>query len=89
MGPRGAIAAGHPLAANAGLRMLEAGGGALDACLAAAFMAWVLMPDMCGLGGDMFVLWRDADGAAAISGSGPSPAAFPGADGSRPALALV
>ncbi len=89
MGPRGAIAAGHPLAASAGLRALEDGGGALDACLAAAFMAWVLMPDMCGLGGDMFVLWRGADGAAAITGSGPSPAAYPGPDGVRPALALV
>lgn len=89
MGPRGAIAAGHPLAASAGLHMLEEGGGALDACLAAAFMAWVLMPDMCGLGGDMFVLWRGADGAAAISGSGPSPATYPGTDGRRPALALV
>lgn len=38
-GPSGAVAAGHPLTAVAGLRALEAGGGALDACLAAAFAA--------------------------------------------------
>lgn len=69
--------------------MLEEGGGALDACLAAAFMSWVLMPDMCGLGGDMFVLWRGTDGAVAITAAGPSPAAYPGPDGSRAALALV
>ena len=38
-GPKGAVAAGHPLAATAGLRMLEAGGTSVDACLAAAFAA--------------------------------------------------
>lgn len=88
-GPRGAIAAGHPLAASAGLRMIEEGGGALDACLAAAFMTWVLMPDMCGLGGDLFALWSDDDGAKSITGAGPSPAHYPGAANNRAALALV
>ena len=34
---RGAIAAGHPLTAAAGAAVLEAGGNAVDACVAAAF----------------------------------------------------
>lgn len=37
----GAIAAGHPLTAGAGARMLHEGGNAVDACVAAAFAAWV------------------------------------------------
>ncbi|MBX3551459.1 MAG: gamma-glutamyltransferase [Pseudolabrys sp.] len=69
--------------------MIEDGGGALDACLAAAFMTWVLMPDMCGLGGDLFALWCDGDGAASVTGAGPSPAQYPGAGDNRAALALV
>jgi gamma-glutamyltranspeptidase/glutathione hydrolase len=38
---KGAIAAGHPLTANAGVRVLRAGGSAVDACEAAAFVSWV------------------------------------------------
>ena len=38
---KGAIAAGHPLTAEAGARMLSDGGNAVDACLAAAFVSWV------------------------------------------------
>jgi len=34
---RGAVAAGHPLTAEAGARVLAAGGNAVDACVAAAF----------------------------------------------------
>lgn len=90
-GPNGAVAAGHPLAATAGLRMLEAGGTAVDACLAAAFAAWVVMPDMCGLGGDLFMLSRAADGTVtAITGGGPAPAAgYPPRTEARATLALV
>lgn len=90
-GPRGAIAAGHPLAAVAGLRMLEAGGSAVDACLAAAFAAWVVMPDMSGPGGDLFILVRDADGrVTAVTGGGPAPlTGFPSKTDARAPLALV
>ena len=90
-GPRGAVAAGHPLAAAAGLRMLEQGGNAIDAVLAAALMAWVVMPDMCGLGGDCFVLSRDGAGnVEAVTGAGPSPAeGFPAGDDLRAHLALT
>ena len=48
---RGVVGAGHPAEVSAGLAMLEAGGNAVDALVAAAFMAFVVEPAMCGLGG--------------------------------------
>jgi gamma-glutamyltranspeptidase/glutathione hydrolase len=91
LGASGAVVAGHPLAAAAGQAALAAGGGAVDACLAAAFTAWVCMPDMCGPGGDLFLLHRPARGApVCVTGSGPAPAAFgPEVAARREALALV
>ena len=40
---KGAIAAGHALTARAGARILEEGGNAVDACVAAGFAAWGLV----------------------------------------------
>ena len=37
---RGAVAAGHPLTAEAGAQALAEGGNAVDACVAAAFASW-------------------------------------------------
>ncbi len=48
---RGVIAAGHPDEVAAGLAMLEDGGNAIDALVAAAFAAYVVEPAMCGIGG--------------------------------------
>lgn len=77
LGASGAVVAGHPLAAAAGQAALAAGGTAVDAVLAAAFTAWVAMPDMCGPGGDLFLLYRPAEGPPiAITGAGAAPAAF-------------
>jgi gamma-glutamyltranspeptidase / glutathione hydrolase len=53
---RGAIAAGHPLTAAAGARVLEAGGNAVDACVAAAFTSWVCESMLTGPGGGGFML---------------------------------
>ena len=53
---RGAIAAGHPLTAEAGARMLAEGGNAVDACLAAAFVSWVAESPLTGPGGGGFLL---------------------------------
>jgi gamma-glutamyltranspeptidase / glutathione hydrolase len=47
----GAVAAGHPAEVEAGLRMLERGGNAVDAVTAAGFAAFVVEPTNCGLAG--------------------------------------
>jgi gamma-glutamyltranspeptidase / glutathione hydrolase len=57
---KGAIAAGHPLTAEAGARTLAAGGNAVDACLAAAFVSWVAESPLTGPGGGGFLLVHDA-----------------------------
>ncbi len=56
----GAIAAGHPLTAEAGARVLEQGGSAVDACLAAAFTSWVAESPLTGVGGGGFMLVHTA-----------------------------
>jgi gamma-glutamyltranspeptidase/glutathione hydrolase len=53
---QGAIAAGHPLTAAAGAAVLEAGGNAVDACVAAAFTSWVCESMLTGPGGGGFFL---------------------------------
>lgn len=53
---RGAVAAGHPLTAEAGARVLEAGGNAVDACVAAACVSWVCESPLTGPGGGGFML---------------------------------
>jgi gamma-glutamyltranspeptidase/glutathione hydrolase len=56
----GMVAAGHPLAAEAGLRLLKAGGNAIDAAIATWAVQGEVEPGMTGLGADMFVLYYDA-----------------------------
>lgn len=72
----GMIAAAHPLTVEAGLHVLRSGGNAVDAAVAAAMTAAVVMPEMCGLGGDLFAIVQ-APGAPplAILGSGVAPRA--------------
>ena len=53
---RGAIAAGHPLTAEAGARVLAGGGNAADACVAAGFASWVAESPLTGPGGGGFML---------------------------------
>jgi gamma-glutamyltranspeptidase / glutathione hydrolase len=48
---RGVVAAGHAHEVAAGLAMLEDGGNAIDAVVAAAFAGYVAEPAMCGIGG--------------------------------------
>ena len=53
---KGAIAAGHPLTAAAGARVLAEGGNAVDACVAAGFASWVAESPLTGPGGGGFML---------------------------------
>src|SRR5262250_3316377 len=52
----GMVAAGHPLAAEAGMRILKAGGNAVDAAMATWAVQGQVEPGMTGLGADMLVL---------------------------------
>jgi gamma-glutamyltranspeptidase/glutathione hydrolase len=58
----GAIAAGHRLTAEAGARVLAEGGNAVDACVAAAFAAWVTESPLTGPGAGGFALVVPGDG---------------------------
>ncbi len=75
MGRRGAVAANHPLAAQAGLLALRAGGNAVDAAVATAVTLSVVEPMMSGLGGDGFYHVFDAKTGRAVvfNGTGPAP----------------
>jgi gamma-glutamyltranspeptidase / glutathione hydrolase len=53
---RGAIAAGHPLTAEAGARVLREGGNAVDAAVAAALVSWVSESTLTGPGAGGFML---------------------------------
>jgi gamma-glutamyltranspeptidase/glutathione hydrolase len=61
---RGAIAAGHPLTAEAGARVLADGGNAVDACIAASFASWVTESPLTGAGGGGFMLVHRARDAS-------------------------
>nr|WP_027556032.1 gamma-glutamyltransferase family protein [Bradyrhizobium sp. Cp5.3] len=71
-----AVAASQPLAAQAGLRMLLAGGNAVDAALAAAATLTVVEPTMNGIGGDLYAIVWDGKQLHALNSTGQSPAAW-------------
>jgi gamma-glutamyltranspeptidase / glutathione hydrolase len=62
----GAIAAGHPLTAEAGARVLREGGNAVDALLAAAFTAFVTEGPLTGPAGGGFLLVHEPDGKTTL-----------------------
>ncbi len=57
---KGAIAAGHPLTAEVGARVLAEGGNAVDACIAASFASWVTESPLTGPAGGGFMLVHNA-----------------------------
>ena len=70
------VAASQPLAALAGLRMLLAGGNAVDAAVAAAATLTVVEPIMNGIGGDLYAIVWDGKQLHALNSTGASPAAW-------------
>ena len=71
------VASAHPRAALIGFETMRRGGSVADAALAMAFAEWVLLPGMCGVGGDALALVRTADGnTKALLGVGAAPAAL-------------
>src|SRR5947209_5026430 len=73
----GMVAAGHPLAAEAGMQILKAGGNAVDAAIATWAVQGEVEPGMTGLGADMFVLFYNAKTGEVkfINGTGFAPQA--------------
>ncbi len=77
LGTHGVISTGHALATQAGLRVLQDGGNAVDAALAASAVLAVVRPHAATLGGDLFALVHDGQTGevVAINASGPAPQA--------------
>ena len=74
IGRNGAVGANHPLATQAGLDTLRAGGNAADAAVAISLALGVVEPQMSGLGGDGFYhVWMGGRGQV-INASGFAPA---------------
>ncbi|QDA36559.1 gamma-glutamyltransferase (plasmid) [Paracoccus liaowanqingii] len=68
----------HPLATEAGTRILRQGGTAAEAAVAIGAVLAVVMPHFCGLGGDAVWLLADRDGrSAALMGIGQAPQVLP------------
>jgi gamma-glutamyltranspeptidase/glutathione hydrolase len=73
----GMVTAMHPLAARAGLEVLEAGGNAVDAAVATAFAIGVVEPFMSGVGGvtAMVIYSRSTGQTTVVDGSSRAPSA--------------
>src|SRR5687768_11948838 len=59
MSSRGVVAAGHPLTAEAGARVLREGGNAVDAAIAAVLTSFVTESPLTGFGAGGFMLVHD------------------------------
>ena len=70
---RNVVSTSHPLAAQAGLRMLLRGGNAVDAAIAAAAALTIVEPVSNGLGGDAFAILWDGEQLHGLNASGPAP----------------
>jgi gamma-glutamyltranspeptidase/glutathione hydrolase len=73
---RNVVATSHPLAAQAGLRMLAAGGNAVDAAIATAAAMTVVEPCSNGLGSDAFCILWDGEQLHGLNASGRAPQAW-------------
>lgn len=70
------VATSQPLAAQAGLEMLQRGGNAMDAALATAIALTVVEPTSNGIGSDAYALFNQGDQLIGLNASGKSPKAW-------------
>ena len=70
---RNMVATSHPLAAQAGLRMLQQGGNAVDAAVAAAAAMTICEPVSNGLGSDAFCILWDGQSLHGLNAAGAAP----------------
>ncbi len=73
IGFNGAVTSEHYVASLAGLRILEAGGNAIDAAVTVSFTLASVLPHLNGLGGDFFALVLTNGKVYFVDGSGPAP----------------
>jgi len=73
---RNVVSTSHPLASQAGLRMLTRGGNAIDAAIAAAAALTIVEPVSNGLGSDLFAILWDGERLLGLNASGLAPAAW-------------
>jgi gamma-glutamyltranspeptidase / glutathione hydrolase len=73
---RNVVATSQPLATQAGIATLQAGGNAVDAALATAIALTVLEPCSNGLGSDLFAIVWDGRELLGLNASGRAPAAW-------------
>jgi gamma-glutamyltranspeptidase/glutathione hydrolase len=72
---RNVVSTSQPLAAQAGIAMLQRGGNAIDAALATAITLTVVEPCSNGAGSDLFAIVWDANALVGLNASGRAPAA--------------
>jgi gamma-glutamyltranspeptidase/glutathione hydrolase len=73
---RNIVSTSHPLAAQAGVRVLQQGGNAVDAAIAAAAAMAIVEPCSNGLGSDAFCILWDGERLHGLNASGRAPAAW-------------
>jgi gamma-glutamyltranspeptidase/glutathione hydrolase len=73
---RNVVSTSQPLATQAGVAMLRAGGSAVDAALATAITLTVVEPCSNGIGSDLFAIVWDGHELAGLNASGRAPAAW-------------
>ena len=70
---RNVVSTSHPLATQAGLRMMHKGGNAVDAAIAAAAAMMIVEPVSNGLGSDSFCILWDGKELHGLNASGCAP----------------
>ena len=73
---RNMVSTSHPLAVQAGLRVMQQGGNAVDAAVAAAAVLTIVEPCSNGLGSDAFCILWDGQQLHGLNASGRAPSAW-------------